>query len=190
MELHEAIQTRRTIKDFRPDAVPADVLERALSAGLWAQNHKLTQPWRWTILGPQTHLRLAETFADSQAALLPPDTDPAERARLHANALGKIQEKPCIVAISQQRSVSPTQTREDYGAISCAIQNVQLAAWSEGLGMQWSSGKIITLPSTYEALSIDSANEEIVGLLFFGYPARVPPVQPRQPLAAVSRHLP
>ena len=190
MELHEAIQTRRTIKDFRPDAVPADVLERALSAGLWAQNHRLTQPWRWTILGPQTHRRLAETFADAQTAPLPPDTDPAERDRLHANALAKIREKPCLVAVSQQRSSSPTQQREDYGAISCAIQNVQLAAWSQGLGMQWSSGQIIALPSTYATLSIDETKEEIVGFLFFGYPAKVPPAQPRRPLAEVSRHLP
>ena len=190
MDLSEAIQTRRTIKDFRLDAVPANVLNRALTSGLWAQNHKLTQPWRWTILGPQTHMRLAETFADAQTDSLPSDTDPIERTRVRATALTKIQEKPCVVAVSQLRSASPTQTREDYGAISCAIQNVQLTAWSEGLGMQWSSGKIITLPSTYETLTIDPAREEIVGLLFFGYPAKVPPAQPRHLLAEVSRQLP
>ena len=190
MELSEAIHSRRTIKDFRPGAVPADALDRALSAGLWAQNHKLTQPWCWTILGPQTHGRLAESFADAQTATLPPDTAPADRARLRATALTKIQEKPCVVAVSQQRSLSAVQTREDYGAISCAIQNVQLTAWAEGLGMQWSSGKIIDLPSTYATLSIDETKEELVGLLFFGYPARVPPAPPRQGLAEVSRHLP
>ena len=190
MELLEAIRTRRTIKDFRPDPVPADTLDRALAAGLWAQNHKLTQPWRWTILGPETHRRLAQTFANSQTASLPPDTDPAERARLHAAASEKILSKPTLVAISQQRSTDPTQQREDYGAIACALQNVQLTAWSEGLGMQWSSGKIITLPSTYDVLSIDSSREEIVGLLFFGYPAKVPPAQPRESFAAVSRRLP
>lgn len=190
MELFEAIRARRTIKDFRPDPVPGDALERALTAGLWAQNHKLTQPWRWTILGPHTHRRLADTFGRSQAAMLGADADPSERGHLQAKAAEKILSKPCIVVGSQRLEGSPAQRKEDYGAISCAIQNVQLAAWAEGIGMQWSSGKIITLPETYEILSIDPAQEEIVGLLFFGYPSSVPAAQPRKPLAEVSRHLP
>ena len=69
MELFAAILQRRTIKDFLPGAVPAEVLERTLTAGLWAQNHRLTEPWRFTILGPETHARLAEDFAGAQAAL-------------------------------------------------------------------------------------------------------------------------
>lgn len=190
MELSEAIKTRRSIKDFRPSAVPADVLERALTAGIWAQNHKLTQPWRWTILGPETHRRLAETFACAQTTLLAPDASVAEREQVRASVSGKILGKPCVVAISQCLEGTPPQRREDYGAIACAIQNVQLAAWAEGVGMQWSSGKIITSPATYETLSIDPGQEEIVGLLFFGYPASVPPAQPRRPLAEVSRRLP
>ena len=189
MELLEAIHTRRTIKDFRPDPVPAAVLERALAAGLWAQNHKLTQPWRWTLLGPQTHRRLAETFAQSQADTLPADAPAAERERVRVAAAAKILQKPCLVAVSQQRSASPVQQREDYGAIACAIQNVQLAAWAEGVGMQWSSGKIITLPEIYEVLSVNPAREEMVGILFFGYPAAVPSAPARRPLAEVSRRL-
>ncbi len=190
MELFEAINGRRTIKDFRPDAVPADLLDRALTAGLWAQNHRLTQPWRWTFLGPDTHRRLAETFAQSQAALLDTEATAADHERIRAMTADKILGKPSVVAVSQHLDGSPVHQREDYGAIACAIQNVQLAAWSEGVGMQWSSGKIIQLPETYELLAIDPAREEIVGLLFFGYPAHVPPAQPRKPLAEVSRRLP
>ena len=177
MELSAAIFGRRTIKDFKSDPVPADVLDRSLTAGVWAQNHKLTEPWRFTVLGPETHRRLAATFADAQ---------PAARAE----AEGKILAKPLVVAVSQRLGGDPVQQREDYGAVSCAIQNIQLAAWAEGLGMQWSSGKIIRLPSVYVLLGIDPQAEEIVGLLFFGYPARTPAAAPRKPLADVTRHLP
>ena len=189
MELSEAIFSRRTIKDFKPDPVPADVLERALTAGLWAQNHRLTEPWRFTILGPETHRGLAKEFASAQANLTGPDSDPARRDKIRADAVGKILAKPCVVIVSQVLG-APAQRQEDYGAISCAIQNIQLAAWSEGLGMQWSSGKIIELPQTYAVAGIVAERETIVGLLFFGYPASVPPAQPRQPLTAVSRRLP
>ncbi len=190
MEVFAAIHARRTIKDFRPDPVPSDLLERALTAGLWAQNHKLTQPWRWTILGPETHRRLAAAFARSQVTLLDANATPAEREHLRAKAAEKILNKPCIVAVSQHLSGPPAQRKEDYAAIACAIQNVQLAAWADGVGMQWSSGKIIALPENYATLAIDSSQEELVGLLFFGYPATIPPAQPRKPLAEVCCHLP
>jgi nitroreductase len=189
MELFEAIARRRTIKDFKPGPVPAPVLERALTAGLWAQNHRLTEPWRFTILGPETHRELAENFSQAQADLAGPESDPARREKTRTDAREKILSKPCIVAVSQ-RLGPPAQRQEDYAAIACAIQNIQLAAWAEGLGMQWSSGKIIQWPQTYDLLTIDPAQEEIVGLLFFGFPANVPAPQPRKPLAEVSRHLP
>ena len=178
MELSEAILTRRTIKDFRPDAVPADVLDRALTAGLWAQNHKLTEPWRFTILGPGTHRQLAAAFADSQG----PDG--------RAEAERKITGKPLVVAVSQRLAGDDNTRREDYAAVACAVQNIQLAAWAEGMGMQWSSGKIIRLESVYRLLGIDRQEEEIVGLLFFGYPARVPAAPRRKGLDEVTRRLP
>ena len=184
MELFEAILSRRTIKDFKPDPVPDEVLDRALTAGLWAQNHRLTEPWRFTILGPETRRRLAEEFALAQAASAGSDND-----KVRADARGKILAKPCVVVVSQALG-APAQRQEDYGAICCAIQNIQLAAWTEGLGMQWSSGKITELPQTYAVAGIAAEQEAIVGLLFFGYPARVPPAQARKPLAAVSRRLP
>ncbi len=184
MELSEAIFGRRTIKDFKPDPVPGDVLDRALTAGLWAQNHRLTEPWRFTILGPETHRRLAEAFAGAQAA-----SSGSDGERVRADAMGKILSKPCVVVVSQKLD-TPGQRQEDYGAIACALQNIQLTAWAEGLGMQWSSGKIIRLPQTYDVAGIAAAEEEIVGVLFFGYPANIPPAQGRRGLAEVSRRLP
>jgi nitroreductase len=178
MDLSAALLGRRTIKDFKPDPVPAELLERALTAGIWAQNHKMTQPWRFTVLGPATHGQLATAFAAAQPG--------AGRAE----AESKIRSKPLIVAVSQKLGGDPVQQREDYAAIACAIQNIQLAAWAEGLGMQWSSGKLIRLPTVYEVLGIDAQAEEIVGFLFFGFPARIPEAAPRKPLAEVTRHLP
>ncbi len=169
MDVQEAIRTRRTIKDFSASPIPDELLERVLGAGLWAQNHRLTQPWRFTILGPETHRRLAD---------------------LAAEGAGKILSKPRIVAVAQHLATELAQRQEDYAAIACAIQNIQLAAWSEGLGMQWSTGRIAQLPETYDLLSIRHEEEQIAGLLFFGYPAKIPAAQARRPLAEVTRHLP
>ena len=169
MEIFEAILSRRTIKDFKPDPVPGDVLDHALSAGLWAQNHRLTQPWRFIVIGPETHRALAVLSGDAGK---------------------KILSKPCIVAVTSRLSADSQQRIEDYAATCCAIQNIQLAAWSAGLGMQWSTGKLIRSPGTLALLKIDPGEEEIVGLLYFGYPASIPHPAPRKPLGAVTRRLP
>ena len=157
MELVQAIESRRTIKEFTSQTVPDELLMRALSAGLWAQNHHMTQPWRFYVVGPQTRAALTPLFPKAPA-------------------------KPAIVAVSCLKSEDVTQEREDYAAVACAIQNIQLAAWSEGLGMQWSSGRAATGPDNYAVLGIDAARETLVGLLLFGFPARVPDAQIRKPL--------
>ena len=185
MELFEAILGRRTIKDFTADAVPRAVLERALEAGIWAQNHRLTEPWRFTILGPETHRGLGEIYAHAQASKAEGET----REKLRADAAGKIASKPQIVATSCVLAADESQREEDHAAVACAIQNIQLAAWALGLGMQWSTGKVIRLAETYRLLGIDPEKERIVGLLYFGFPAKVPPAPRRKALPEVSRWL-
>ena len=165
MELSKAIKERRTIKDFTDQPVPDELLEQSLEAGLWAQNHRLTQPWRFAILGEQTKAQLAQTFP-------------------------KISAKPAVVAVSCLKSDGGEQEREDYAAVACAIQNIQLEAWDLGLGMQWSSGKAATGPHLYELLQLDPDKESLVGLLLFGFPLEVPPARARRPLAEVTRRFP
>jgi nitroreductase len=190
LELYEAILSRRTIKDFKPDPVPDDLLARALSAGLWAQNHRLTQPWRFYVLGPQTQRALAEAGAEAQLRTLAADADAATRGKVREGAVQKLMTKPRIVVVTSRLSSDPFLRREDYAATCCAIQNSQLAAWDAGLGMQWHSGKQTEQPQTYMILGIDPATEEIAGFLFFGYPALVPAPPARKPLADVMRRLP
>lgn len=164
MELFQAIESRRTVKDFTSQSVPDELLTRALGAGLWAQNHRLTQPWRFAIVGPQTRVALTPLFP-------------------------KAPSKPAIVAVSCLKGDDAVQEREDYAAVACAVQNIQLAAWDLGLGMQWSSGRAATGPDNYAVLGIDAQRETLVGLLLFGFPARVPDAQTRKPLADVLRRL-
>ena len=190
MDLFEAILNRRTIKDFRPEPVADAVLERALGAGLWAQNHRMTQPWRFAVLGPETQRALAQAGAEAQVQSLPAGADATTQAKVRAGAVQKLMSKPLIVVVSCLLNGDPFQRREDYAAVCCAIQNIQLAAWADGLGMQWSTGKQTHLPQTYHLLGLDPAAEEIVGFLYFGYPALIPAPLPRKPLADVTRRLP
>lgn len=189
MEIYEAIVKRRSIKKFTATPVEAAALDHALSAGLWAQNHHMTQPWRFMVLGPQTHRALAVANGDVALEMAPVD-DLNVRAKMRAGAEAKFLSKPIIVVVSCVLKGSELDRREDFAATCCAIQNIQLAAWEQGLGMQWSSNSMTRHPRSYAVLGIFPTDEEIVAFLYFGYPAEVPPAQPRKTLAEVTRRLP
>ena len=58
MELEEAIRTRRTHKAYAPEPVERDTLDELLELARWAPNHNLTNPWRFSVLGPEALARL------------------------------------------------------------------------------------------------------------------------------------
>ena len=78
-----------------------------------------------------------------------------------------------MVAVSCVQDGDEIQNREDYAAACCAMQNVALAAWSEGIGMQWSTGPITLEDETYELLGVDREKEYIIGFFYTGYPEEV-----------------
>jgi len=51
VEILEAIQTRRSIRAFRPDPVRREVLEELLDVCRWAPSARNAQPWHFAVLG-------------------------------------------------------------------------------------------------------------------------------------------
>lgn len=184
----DALRSRRSIFNFLPESVPDDLLRLALDAGRFAPNHKLTEPWRFIVVGPQTRRDIEEAWADFAASRLPADASRERREETKAAALAKWRSKPAVVIVTQKVDADPLRAEEDYAAVASAIQNIQLAAWSLGLGCQWSTSAASRAPEITERLGIPS-DERVVGLLYIGYPAVVPNVA-RRPLEEVTRWLP
>lgn len=51
MDVHHAVESRRSIRDFLPDPVPRDVIERVLTRALRAPSSGNIQPWHLQIVG-------------------------------------------------------------------------------------------------------------------------------------------
>lgn len=51
MEILDAIRTRRSIRAFRPDPVPREVLAELLDVCRWAPSGRNAQPWHFAVLG-------------------------------------------------------------------------------------------------------------------------------------------
>jgi nitroreductase len=182
----DTIQTRRTIKEFRSDPIPEETLWRILDAVRWAPNHRLTEPWRLTIIGKESR----EGLADALAAQAASGQDLSVVAKAKTEARRKVTSSPVLLAVTCRLDGNPAQQAEDVAAVCAAMQNLQLAAWSEGLGSHWNTGKVTRLPETAALLGLAERREQLVGFLYLGYPAQVPEPPKRRPIQDFVRRLP
>lgn len=169
----EAIQSRRTIFNFKLEKPAREEIEEILAFGIWAPNHRLTEPWRFTIIGEGKKRILAERYREIQVEKVVEHADEQQQINVGQKGYDKFMSKPIVVAVSYVKSGNDFEQREDYAATCCAIQNIQLVAWSHGIGMQWSTGPITREVETRTLLGI-SHEEEIIGFLYTGYPAEIP----------------
>lgn len=191
MDLVHAIHQRRTVHAFTDAPVDPDIVARALAAAHMAPCHKLTWPWRFVVVGPQTRRALLPTALELAARKNARcDGDPTNLPpKLVAKVTGKICDPGALVAVVLRKSDDPFTAREDYAATACAIQNMMLVATDAGLGSKWGTGGITRAAETARLLGVDTETEEIVGFIFMGHPARTPTVD-RPPVADHTRHLP
>jgi 5,6-dimethylbenzimidazole synthase len=165
--VYRAIAERRDMRRFVTDAVvEEDVLARLLHAAHSAPSVGLMQPWRF--------IRITDTGLRTQIHGLVDE----ERLRT-AEALGPRSEEflalkvegilECaelfVVALSDGRQGQVfgrrTLPQMDLASVSCAIQNLWLAARAEGLGMGWVSifdparlGALLAMPDDAEPVAI------------------------------------
>jgi nitroreductase len=184
-DTQRTILGRRTVHKYTGAPLPEGALERALECALRAPNHKLTNPWRFTRLGPQARAAVTELGVSLKAAKAGDRWSPRREGLVRA----KLSDPAELVVVSQVIVPDPFVRREDYAAVACAIQNASLSLWSEGVGSKWSSGGVTSHARTYALCGIDPEAEEIVGFLWMGV-AEVVPDPVRDPLDEVFRVIP
>ncbi|MGD8458112.1 MAG: nitroreductase family protein [Anaerolineales bacterium] len=64
MEVWEAIQTKRAVRDFKPDPIPDEAVNRILNAGRRAQSSKNTQPWHFIAIQDRSTLKSLSELGD------------------------------------------------------------------------------------------------------------------------------
>ncbi len=175
------IRSRRTIHLFDERPVDSDLIDAALEAAVQAPNHRRTRPWRFYVLGPE-----------SRVALVARNTEMVRSGKgeeAAANKQAAWSRIPAMIVVTSLRSDDAMREREDYGAVSAAIQNLSLYLHSAGVGVKWSTGGITRDGQALDLLGIDPAREYVAGLLMIGYAATSPADEVRS-ADAVTRRLP
>lgn len=77
MSLREAVQQRRSIRKFRPDPVPREILHAILEEARWAPSAINTQPWEVALVGGEALKKIVRaTYEEVRKGGIPrPDFD-------------------------------------------------------------------------------------------------------------------
>lgn len=163
-QIVELIRGRRSVVQFEQELPDPEIIRDAVEVARWAPNHRLTNPWRFHVLGPVSKDRVislntsmvVEKRGDSQAQ--------AKDKRWRA--------VPGWLVVTCKDDADDLTARENYAATACAIQNLMLYLHSAGLASKWTTGAVTRAPDFFEACGIEPDNEYCVGLIWYGYPAQ------------------
>src|SRR5688572_31162236 len=181
-DLFSSIQQRRSHKRFKPGALDREKIGLVLDAAVLAPNHKMTQPWGFLVLGPQTKRAYAETKARLK---LGGEGVGSEKAR---KIVEEVMEIPGIIAVTQRLDENPIRREEDYAAVFMAVQNLLLAATALGLGTKIHTGDILDDALFRSALGLEET-DRLVAIVDVGEPADEPAPKKRALASEKTRWL-
>lgn len=169
MDTLEAIFSRQSIGEVKPDPVPRELIEKLLSAAVQAPNHYKVRPWRLVVLTGAARERLGEVLARSFAEKFPDAP---------ASALDKERAKPLrapvIIAVGVDKPSEPKVLEiENICAAAAAVENLLLAAQALGLAAKWRTGEDARNPHVKEFLGL-APDQHLIALVYLGYPAAEP----------------
>ena len=181
MTLLELIQTRRSIRRYADRPVPPEIVERLLTAAIWAPSAHNRQPWRFAALtDAAVKDRLARAMGDRLRADRLADGDPAQvveadTSRSYARITGApIVVVACLTMRDMDAYPDTRRKKAEYlmaaQSVAMAVQNLLLAAHAEGLGACWMCAPLFCADVVREALSLPD-DWEAQALITLGYPA-------------------
>ena len=186
MPLLDLLQRRRSIKRFTDRPVTRAEIETLLDAAVLVPNHRLTEPWRFYVLGPDAREAYGRALGVRKARKIEePDASRTMRDRVAAEH----RALPCMIAIALVKSDNPEIAEEDYASAMMAVQNIMLAAVELGLGTAIRTGGVMGDPAARAAGGVGE-NERIVAIVNVGEPAETPAGPKKKTAAELTRWVP
>ncbi len=150
----DLLLTRRSIRRFKPDPVPDEVIRKVLDIARYAPSAANRQPWDVVVIKDRSKIE--------------------ELSKLHRGA-APLANAPVALVITCDKNISPISYQVDCAAFTTYLL---LAAHALGLGTVW----IQALRNPEEIKKIIKAPEgkEPVAIVAMGWPAESPTPKPRR----------
>lgn len=146
MEFYQAVSNRRTVREFSDKAVPQEVMDRILNAGLQAPTNDHMRNWEFVILQEQRDkenaLCFVEEWAKKQGENKNISSTASPAQKMYAYAMPRqytmLESCSCVVLPffkpgTAEPRFSSLSTLNGFASIWCVIENIFLAVSAEGL---------------------------------------------------------
>jgi nitroreductase len=186
MRVSDALKQRRSIKRFTGREVSREEIEALLDAAVLAPNHRLTEPWRFCVLGPEARYAYGLALGERKARKI---EDPEQARTLRERVAQEHRALPAMIVVAVVTSENPEVREEDYAATMMAVENIALRALELGLGTAVRTGGVMSDAAARAAAGV-AEHERIVAVVNVGEPAEVPPGPRKTSAQAHTRWVP
>ncbi|MCP1181777.1 nitroreductase [Paenibacillus sp. 1781tsa1] len=175
--LRQTVIERRTIQEFNGLPIPLETIHEILEAAIWAPFHSKKEPWRFILFMNDGR----ETFASAVLSTRNPEFIAKYGQQIRA---AYCAQTPVHLVVVMTANLPSKAWEEAFAATSALIQNIQLLAWEQQIGVVWKTSPFNESPLFCEAIGVTS-EEKIVGTLHMGYfnAEDQPMPKPRTPLS-------
>ena len=189
MNTLDAIAGRRSIRRFKDQPIPDEVLQTILTAATQAPSSKNRQPWRFVVVKSDKRAEMVRVMREGIAKEKARGEDPGSSE----GSADIMEQAPVTIFIFDPGSMPPWLTRSigqmftdvvNIQSIGAAIQNMLLAAQDLGIGSLW----ICDVFYAYEDLRNWLGEEgQMIAAVSLGYADESPDARPRKPVSEVTR---
>ncbi|OYD17291.1 nitroreductase [candidate division WOR-3 bacterium JGI_Cruoil_03_51_56] len=165
MEFYEVIRKRLSIRAYKPEPIPEDVLSRILEAGRLAPSAKNLQPRKFIVIKDASVRKLLVLACNGQ------------------EFIGQAPIVICACALEDKAwGTMGGYWKSDAVDVTIALEHMVLAAAAEGLGTCWIGS--FTEAEVKKVLGIPG-NVKPIALTPLGYPACESEPKPRKPISEI-----
>ncbi|EUJ26364.1 nitroreductase [Listeria floridensis FSL S10-1187] len=177
-ELRKTMRERRTYKQISAIPIERELVESLVETASFAPFHSKVEPWQVRIIetDEQKERYIEATLSASHK------TDEAELAKVREKVMQKITAAPVVLIVSTMLFGNEKKDFESLAATSAFIQNLQLIAWENEIGMVWRTPGWMFDSVFSEALGLPE-DERLIGILPLSKRGMgVPDAKPRRKL--------
>ena len=163
--LTSVIKRRRSVfpQSYTDQVISDEVISQILETANYAPTHKLTEPWRFTVIRGEARHKLGLELGRIYKQNVPEE----KFLQKKFDSFGeKTAQAACILAINIQFNPDKLPAWEEIAATACAVQNIALTAEALNIGAYWSSPPLIDDLGQFLSLK---ENEKCYGLFYMGY---------------------